>query len=241
MKNRILFPEPISILIPVCNEVDVIKEVLEEWVFEIVNLPIGSTVEFEDANSTDGTLQILESYAEKYEFIMVEARTDRDGFSNAVKRLLKNAKNDWMFVADSDGQYFASDIQFHLAKWKPGVEFVKGVKVNRRDGFLRRLLSFMINRFIVVYYGFPFLDYNSSHYLISKNLYKEIEPESWFFGFSVNMEITLRSILANRSYEVVWVRHSKRQKGVSRGNPPHKFLAYGFRAYKDLIKLKKTF
>ena len=214
---------------------------MEEWVVEIDNLPIGSTIEFEDANSKDGTLQILKSYAEKYEFITVEERTDRDGFSNAIKRLLKNAKNDWMFVADSDGQYFASDIQFHLAKWKPGVEFVKGVKVNRQDGFWRRLLSFVINRFIVVYYGFPFLDYNSSHYLISKRLYKDIEPESWFFRFSVNMEITLRSILANRNYEVVWVRHSKRRKGVSRGNPPHKFLAYGFKAYKDLIKLKKTF
>jgi glycosyltransferase involved in cell wall biosynthesis len=241
VKNGISFREPISVLIPVCNEVDVIRDVLEEWSVEILKLPAGSTLEFEDANSKDGTLQILRSYSEKYDFLTVYERTDRDGFSNAVKRLLKNAKNDWLFVADSDGQYFASDIQFHLAKWKPGVEFVKGVKVNRQDGILRRLLSFIINRFVVVYYGLPFLDYNSSHYLISKKLYIDIEPDSWFFGFSVNMEIALRSILSNRNYEVVWVKHSKRRKGVSRGNPPHKFLSYGFRAYKDLIKLKKTF
>jgi glycosyltransferase involved in cell wall biosynthesis len=241
VKSGILLWEPISVLIPVCNEVDVIKDVLDEWAIEILKLPPGSTVEFEDADSRDGTLEILKSYSDKYEFVRVYERANRDGFSNAVKRLLKNAKNDWMFVADSDGQYFASDIQFHLSKWKPGVEFVKGVKVNRQDGFWRRFLSFLINRFIVVYYGFPFLDYNSSHYLISKKLYKEIDPDSWFFSFSVNMEITLRSILSNRSYEVVWVRHSKRRKGVSRGNPPHKFLAYGIRAYKDLTKLKKTF
>lgn len=241
MQNRVFFQEPISVLIPVCNEADVIQDVLNEWVLEIGNLPTGSTIEFEDANSKDGTLEILKSYSEKYDFLKVYARPDRDGFSNAVKRLLKNAENDWMFVADSDGQYFARDIQFHLAKWRPGVEFIKGVKVNRQDGFFRRLLSFLINRFVVVYYGFPFLDYNSSHYLISKKLYNSIEPDRWFFSFSVNMEITLRSILANESYEVVYVRHGKRKKGFSRGNPPHKFLAYGFRAYRELITLKKTF
>ncbi len=241
MRQANLFQEPISVLIPVCNEVDVIKGVLEEWILEVAYLPLGSTIEFEDANSKDGTLEILKSYAERFEFIHVYDRLDRDGFSNAVKRLMKNAKNNWMFVADSDGQYFASDIQFHLARWQPGVEFIKGVKVNRQDGFWRRLLSFLINRFIVVYYGFPFLDYNSSHYLISKKLYNYLEPDSWFFSFSVNMEITLRSILTNQKYDIVYVRHSKRQQGVSRGNPPHKFLAYGFRAYREIIRLKKTF
>lgn len=236
-----MFTSPISILIPVCNEADVIESVLEEWIAVLPSLPAGSTLEFEDANSQDGTLEILNTYATRYEFLRVYSRPDRDGFSMAVKRLLSNAKNDWMFVADSDGQYFANDIQFHLAKWHPGVEFIKGIKVNRQDGFWRRFLSFMINRFIVISYGFPFLDYNSSHYLISKKLYNDLEPDRWFFSFSVNMEIALRSILSNQGYQVVYVRHSKRKQGFSRGNPPHKFLAYGFRAYREIVRLKRTF
>lgn len=239
--NKFDFDHPISILVPVCNEVDVIDGVIQEWLEVLERLPRGTTLEFEDANSKDGTLEILLDYADRFQSIVVHQRPDRDGFSNAVKRLLRNSKNEWMFVADSDGQYYASDIENHLRKWRDGIQFVKGVKVNRQDGLFRRIFSFIINRFIVVYFGFPFLDYNSSHYLIHKELYRKLESEKWFFKYSVNIEITLRAILSNARYEVVYVKHSKRKQGVSRGNPPHKLIGYGLTAIKDIALLKSGY
>ena len=234
--------KPISILLPICNEADVIDGVVQNWLEVLEVLPEGSCLEFEDANSKDGTAEKLSHYAFMYpQKVIVRYRPDRDGFSKALARLLAGSKNEWVFVADSDGQYEPRDIFLHLKKFHEGVDFVKGVKINRKDGLPRRFFSFLINRFINVYYGFPFLDYNSSHYLISRQLLDNLQMNTWFFKYSINIELTLRAILSNAKYEVVYVQHGKREQGVSRGNPPLKFLGYGFQAFRDIRSLKKKY
>ena len=236
--------EPISILLPTCNEIPVIESVIKEWLEVLNRLPIGSDLKFEDANSTDGTREILIQYSEKFPtLVKISLQGNRDGFSNAVKRLIRDSSNPWIFVADTDGQYFASDIFEHLGRIenRKGLDFIKGIKINRRDGFLRKMFSTLINKFISFIFRVPDLDFNSSHYLISKNLVSNLEPGQWFFKYSVNIEIALRAILSNAEYGVVYVRHSKRNHGTSRGNPPHKFLQYGFQAIKDIRRLKKSF
>jgi glycosyltransferase involved in cell wall biosynthesis len=235
--------EPISILLPTCNEVAVIESVIEEWL-EVLNfLPIGSDLKFEDANSTDGTREILIQYNEKLpNLVKISLRTDRDGFSNAIKRLIQSSSNPWIFVADTDGQYFADDIFEHLKKMAggTGLDFVKGIKVNRHDGFLRKMFSTLINKLIAFVIKVPDLDFNSSHYLISQKLVSDLDHNQWFFRYSVNIEIALRAVLSNANYGVVYVRHSKRRHGISRGNPPHKFVQYGFQTIKDIHQLRKS-
>ncbi len=235
---------PISILLPTCNEITVIESVINEWLEVLNRLPNGSDLKFEDANSTDGTREILIQYNEKFPtLVKISLRSDRDGFSNAVKRLIRDSTNPWMFVADTDGQYFAADIFEHLRRVdnKKTLDFIKGIKINRRDGFFRKMFSTLINRFISFVFRVPDLDFNSSHYLISQRLVSKLGSGGWFFKYSVNVEIALRAILSNAEYGVVYVRHSKRKHGTSRGNPPHKFLQYGFQAIKDIRRLKKSF
>lgn len=236
--------EPISILLPTCNEIAVIESVITEWLEVLQSLPAGSDLKFEDADSTDGTREILIAYQKRFpNLVKVSLQNGRDGFSNAVKRLILDSSNPWIFVADTDGQYFAIDILEHLKKInnKNGTSFIKGIKVNRRDSYLRKLFSTLINRSIALTFKIPNLDFNSSHYLISKDLVSQLEPNQWFFKYSINIEIALRAILSNTRYEIVFVRHQKRIHGLSRGNPPHKFVIYGLRAIKDVRKLKNNF
>ncbi len=130
--------QPISILLPVCNEADVIDGVLQDWLKILEMLPKGSCLEFEDANSKDGTVEKLMQYSSKYpQEVIVKFRPDRDGFSRALARLLVDAKNEWVFVADSDGQNDPKDF-LHLKKFHEGVDFIKGIKFNRKDRLPRR-------------------------------------------------------------------------------------------------------
>jgi glycosyltransferase involved in cell wall biosynthesis len=239
--QRFHFTEPISVVLPVCNEIGAIEAVCKNWTQVLSNLPSGSTIEFEDGNSRDGTYAFLSEIAKKDSRFILKQSIKRDGFSAAIGRLLNNAKNDWVFVADSDGQYHASDILNFLYKWNPSVQFIKGIKINRQDGFFRRFFSFIMNRFIVTFLGLPFLDYNSSHYLIHKNVVKEISKNGWTFKNSINVEIALRTILSNFTYETVYIKHSTRAEGFSRGNPPIKFLVYGLGTIKDILSLKNQF
>lgn len=235
-----MLKEPVSVVMPVCNEFDVIPLVVSEWLEVMELLPKGSTLEFDDGDSTDGTKEYLKTLQDKYEFVKVNF-AQRDGFSKAVERLLTNAKNRWVFVADSDGQYSASDILYFIANYEEGCSFIKGVKINRKDGLPRRFFSFLMNRSINVLLGLPFLDYNSSHYLINRDDLLRLTKSGFQFRNSINVEITLLMILNNLRYDIVYVRHSKRAIGVSRGNPPLKFLNYGIRTMIDVYKLKQNF
>ena len=65
--------EPVSILMPVSKEGDVIEEVVEEWVREVIShLPQGSELLFDEAVSTEGTREILQRLSKKYPFINVD-------------------------------------------------------------------------------------------------------------------------------------------------------------------------
>jgi glycosyltransferase involved in cell wall biosynthesis len=236
------FNRTVSVLLPVCNEALVIEGVVRDWVNQIQGLPIGSKIYIDDANSTDGTREILQELCKEYpNLISIDFRSDRDGFKNALKRMFFLADGDFVFVADTDGQYFPTDFNFFLARANSGDLFVKGVKINRKDGLPRRFFSFLMNRIIVVFIGLPFLDYNSSHYLIERKLLNQILDQGLDFQFSINVEVTLKALLLNARYSIIYVRHQARTQGVSRGNPPVKFLLYGLKTVREIWNLKSNF
>lgn len=231
---------PVDILIPVCNEVNVIESILHDWILELEKLPKGSKIIIEDAASTDGTIEVLERYINTPS-VRIFFHQERDGFSSALKRLFYNSNNPLVFVCDSDGQYLIDDFKFFVTKYQSGIDFVKGVKVNRRDSWPRRLLSFVLNRFIAIFLNLPPYDYNSSHYLISRDLINQISEKGWKFRSQINVEVGIRAILSNRNYSVVYVRHKSRHSGFSRANSPHKYLFHGFITMLDIWNLKNNF
>lgn len=236
----------VTVVIPVCNEGDVIEGVLNDWIKAIALSNLKVLILIEDANSTDGTRDVLLTFASDYDFIRVSFRPDRDGFKNALIRMFQEVRSPWIFVADSDGQYLASDFQYFLDsinQWNSYDVpwFIKGVKINRRDNFFRRFSSFIMNRFIVVLIGLPFLDYNSSHYLIRKELLDIMLEEGFKFKQSINVEVTMRALLSNKKHQILYVKHLPRVQGVSRGNPPLKFIRYGVSTIRDVWNLKSNF
>jgi glycosyltransferase involved in cell wall biosynthesis len=230
----------IDVVIPVCNEVHVIDLVIEQWLEQLESLHPDSRIIIEDANSNDGTVDKLKEWSSK-ENISVRFRSDRDGFSKALLRLFGVSQNDWVFVADSDGQYVVTDFEHFVTHAIDGAQFIKGVKVNRRDGFLRRAFSFVFNRYISIFMNVPPYDYNSSHYLISRNLLDNVLLSGPIFRSQINVEVALRALLSNSRFQIVYVKHNKRVHGISRENAPRKFLINGFITMRDVWKLKTNF
>ena len=230
----------IDVVIPVCNESQVIDLVIEQWLNQIKSLHPDSRIIVEDAKSSDGTVDLLRKW-NMHKNVSVHFRSDRDGFSKALLRLFKVSQNDWVFVADSDGQYVVTDFEHFINRAIEGAQFIKGVKVNRRDGFLRRAFSFVFNRYISIILNVPPYDYNSSHYLISRNLLDHVLLTGPKFRSQVNVEVALRALLSNAKFQVVYVKHNKRVHGISRENAPRKFLSNGFITMRDVWILKTNF
>lgn len=234
--------EPVSILMPVCNEADVIENVIEEWVSEVIShLPKGSELLFDEAASTDGTRDILQRLTIKYPFIQVEYRDQKDGFANAARRLYERAKCPWIFFTDSDGQYIAKDF-WKLAKHiEYNYDLIRGAKIGRKDPLIRRIASALFNKIIQFLFNINYLDFNSAFFLIRREALRDILTHLKCMPTLINTELLLRLELENYSIKQIYVLHRNRLFGVSRGLAPTAFFYHSMKAVKGLYDIKASY
>ena len=238
---RNLLKEPVSILMPVSNEEGVIEEVIEEWVEDVFQyLPEGSEFLFDEAGSTDGTRNILKKLCKKYTFLDVNYHDKKEGFSIAAKRLYKRSKCPLIFFTDSDGQYIAKDF-WKLTKCIDRYDMIHGVKIGRKDPFLRRLLSFFFNKTINFVLSIYLIDMNSAFRLVKADVMKNVIPRCVSIPTFVNAESLLHTIASNYEVKQVYILHRERKFGVSRGLRHHRYLLDGLLAVKGLYKIKKSY
>lgn len=234
-------PGPVSILMPVCNEADVIEGVVEEWVSEVFNhLPQGSEFLIDEAASTDGTREILDRLMKKYPFLKVDYHPTKEGFGVAAKRLYNAAKCPHVFFTDSDGQYVASEF-WKLAPFVKDHALVHGAKIGRQDTFFRKAASAIFNRIARFIFDVHYSDINSAFRVVRKDCVQALVPRLHCLPTLMNAELLLRAELENWPIKQVHVIHRKRRFGVSRGLAPTKFLGEALKAYKGLFDLKKEY
>src|SRR5215813_4678678 len=96
--NRVSIAEAVSILLPVCDEVEGIESVLAELV-EVVyrHLPEGSELLIEESGSRDGTKELLVELQRHWPFLNVTYNPTRDGFGPAARALYRRASCPWVF------------------------------------------------------------------------------------------------------------------------------------------------
>lgn len=232
---------PVSILMPVCNEAEVIESVIEEWYEEVIQyLPAGTEMIIDEADSTDGTREILNSLCKKYSFLHVDYREKKDGYANAIRRLYAKASCPLIFVTDSDGQYIAKDFWI-LASFIKSYDMVRGAKVGRVDPFGRRLASFIFNKSTHFLFNITYDDINSAFILMRRNVIEELLPQLDCMKTLINTELLLRAELANFRIKQCYVMHRVRRFGISRGLPWHRFVSDSLKALRGLFAIKKSY
>jgi len=229
--------EPVSILMPVCNEAEVIEEVIEEWVGEVLrHLPAGSELVFDDGASTDGTRDILARMARQYPFLRV-IDSPRDGFAASARRLYQTARCPLVFFTDSDGQYAASEF-WKLADFISQYDVVHGAKRDRQDPLFRRVFSAAFNRIASLLFDQPYDDINSAFRLMRTGAIRKALERVSVMPTLFNAELLLRCLQENLTIRQVPVLHRRRRAGRSRGLPAHRYLLEGWWALKGLFKIK---
>ena len=233
--------QPVSILMPVCNEGDVIEFVIQEWVDDVIQyLPEGSEFILDDGNSTDGTVEVIQKLAEKYPFIRLITNSTRDGFAAAARRLYMQAKCPLIFFTDSDGQYVARDF-WKLARHIERYDLVHGAKIGRKDPAFRRYASSIFNKVSEFLFAVTYSDINSAFRLMKREVILRLLPQVNCMPALLNAELLLRAELENFEIKQVYVLHRTRRFGVSRGLPANKFIWESYRAFFGLLKIKESY
>jgi glycosyltransferase involved in cell wall biosynthesis len=188
--------------------------------------------------STDGTPEILARLAPELGIHLVSSRA-RKGYTRAVKDALAQARREWVFFLDSDGQHEPDDV-FAMAALAEGerADIVTGVKTPRQDPWPRLLLSRGLRIADRVLLGADFQDANCGFRLMRRAVVERLLPQIDKLPLFVNTELLLRARAAGFRVVEMPVRHYARSEGGSRGLPPARIPGEVYKLVRGLFALR---
>jgi len=207
----------VSIIIPTLNEVDNIEKLLSRIVATIQNNKLQETeIIIVDDGSTDGTLDHIEKWKEKYPINLI-LRSNKKGLASAVIEGARVAKNESVLVMDGDLSHppemipeLLSPITSGKYDLVIGSRYIKGGATP--DWPIRRRITSRVATLL----AWPFIDVKdpmSGFFCVRKKLLAELPLDT--SGFKVGFEILARNRVSLRTFEVPIIFRD-RQKGQSK-------------------------
>ena len=228
--------KPISLIILVHQEAEVIESVIKEF-YEKVTLKIpGSEFIVCEDGSTDGTKEILEKVKDKYR-LTLHMGNEKKGYTMAMKEAFKLAKNDLVFFSDSDGQHGPGDF-WDMVKLMEDNDMVIGWKKDRKDGPVRQVLTTGYNKIIGLYFGVRLHDIDCGFRLMNRKVIDFLLKQEWNLQFCISSELTVKASKGGLRIAEIVVKHFPREFGDSRGLPFKKIPKIVWRILKTFKKIK---
>ncbi len=159
----------ISVVVPVCNEEEVIQEFYERTARVLDDYGLTWELIFVEDSSSDNTAQLIKAIGKKD--VRVKALFLTRNFSHhiAVTAGLDSASGDHIIMMDGDLQHQPEDIPKLLDKYFQGFDVVIGKRVNRQHGS-RYLASIMLNFLVNKLSDYPVDLYSGMFRVISKRV-----------------------------------------------------------------------
>ena len=206
----------ISIIIPVYNEGEVVKEVINEIQKQIKKVNIDYEIIIVDDGSNDNTKEILGSLNK--ENIKIITHPKNMGYGEAILTGVKNAKYEYIATIDADGSYLAEDL-LKLTTEVEEFDLVIGARKGKEfwGSMLKhpaRLLFLFLAEFTV---GEKIPDVNSGLRIFKKSSFLELKFPVICRGFSFSSTMTLAFLAEGRFVKFVPISYLSR-KGKSKVN-----------------------
>ena len=136
----------LSIIVPVYNERENILNLDEKIAAVMAELaPASWEVIYVDDGSRDGTSRLLDEIADNGAHVRVIHFTANQGQTAAMDAGIRSARGDLLITMDADLQNDPNDIGILLDNLSEDLGCVCGVRVKRRDNWLRRVSSRIAN------------------------------------------------------------------------------------------------
>jgi len=229
--------EPVSVIINVFNEADTIENEIRDIYQTIINrIPSSELIVAEDG-STDGTSAIIKRLVTQLGVIH-STSIERKGYSKAFRDAIQLARNPWIFYSDTGGKNDFSDF-WKLYQIRKEADLVIGNRSGRTDQLYRKMLTWVYNLLLNIYFGVHVKDADSGFRLYKTSLLKKIALQEWINKDLISSEIVIRMYRLGAKIKEVPIVY-KQRKGISRGLPLKKIPKVVVRVLRNLPRLKKA-
>ncbi len=213
----------LSVVIPVFNEEDNLRPLIEELEGVLNNLGRRFEVVCVDDKSTDNSLAVLDELRATRPWLRVACHRVNSGESAAEATGFQQARGSIVVTMDADQQNDPHDIPMMLKAMQEDVAAVCGVRRKREDDWVRRLSSRIANAFRNWVTGDRIGDAGCTFRALRREALREVLVFNGMHRF-------LPTILRLQGYRVVevLVNHRPRVKGQSK-------YGVGNRAWRGLV------
>ncbi|MHB8466663.1 MAG: glycosyltransferase family 2 protein [Acidimicrobiales bacterium] len=199
---------------PVHNEESVIRQVVEALDSEILSrITLAELVVVDDA-STDGSPRILDELASTRPRIRVVHAEVNRGHGPSLRRAIVEARGDWVFHVDSDGQFVVKDF-WRLWDARAEADLVLGFRRQRHDPVHRLVLARMVRLAVFSLAGRRVMDANVPFRIFRRELWQTLAPAIGEGARIPSIMISLGAAVRGARIVEVPVTHLARPYGPS--------------------------
>jgi dolichol-phosphate mannosyltransferase len=164
----------LSIVMPVYNEAGALESVVTEWVAMLDHESIDYELRIYDDGSRDGTDQVLHRLAASNPRIVATTQTNR-GHGPTVMRGYAEARGEWVFQTDSDGEMEAASFPT-LWSVRDQYDFLIGEREGRHSPMHRKVLTGGSRAVVALFFGRAVVDVNSPYRLMRGEWLRRVLP-----------------------------------------------------------------
>jgi len=207
-----LLPPEISVVIPVFNEEDNLRELGERLIRTLTAMDRPYEIIFVDDGSTDGSWQLLTDLNGQFPQNIRALQFHRNfGQHQAIFAGFQAAKGKVMVTLDADLQNPPEEIPRLVAKLEEGYDTVGGWREHRQDSIFRRLPSQLVNYVMSRVTGVQLRDYGCMLRAYRRSVVDSINQCQESSSFIP----ALANLFAQRVAEIP-VGHAERERGKSK-------------------------
>ena len=164
----------VSVIIPVFNEVESIKELYGQLKIGLEQYTPNEII-FVDDGSSDGSVEAIKKISELDDSVIFIQFHRNYGKSAALSEGFKYANGNYVVTMDADLQDDPSEIKNLINKLEEGYDLVSGWKKDRKDPLSKRLPSKLFNFVTRMVTGVRIHDFNCGLKIYKKAVVKTLE------------------------------------------------------------------
>ena len=182
--------------------------------------------------SKDRTGWIADRLADEHDRVRAVHNKPNRGYGGALARGFREARKDWIFYTDGDGQFDFEEIE-KLLPLTAKYDIVSAYRLNRQDSWLRKLNAWAWGRLVRSLFHMKIRDIDCAFKLYPRRFLEQIELRST--GALIDTEMLAKATYLGLSVGQVGVHHYPRMAGEQTGANFRVIL----RAFKELFTLSR--